>query len=67
MWKQIFVLVCLCYLVESSYDLLLAQTINRHGDRTPGHPIAADPAVWECTENTVALSSQVSIFYFMLY
>ena len=62
-----YVIVLLCLLTVTfaqSYELQLVQVITRHGDRTPEHPIKIDPAVWDCTENVVALNSQVCLFYF---
>jgi len=56
-WALCFIALC-CVVHAQTYQPVLVQVINRHGDRTPVEPLTADPAVWNCTQNVIAPGSQ---------
>jgi len=57
----LFTFVALVLSQSNPKNLLLAQTLTRHGDRVAGHAIKADPATWICSVNTIAPWTQDGI------
>ena len=58
-WVALCCVIALFYVAHAqTYQPVLVQVINRHGDRTPVEPLSADPAVWSCTQNVIAPGSQ---------